>query len=291
VPAPIERALATVDVAEELGFDAASFGDHPVMLDCWVWLAAVATRTRRIHVGTGVACAGYRASRATARLATDPDHLSGGRLLLGLGSGWVLEEFEMLGVPFASRSERAARLDETLAVVTELWGRAATSVLGEHYTPRQLPRPPIMVTGGGLETMRLVAQYADACNIGAAPAAGGAGKPEQVASKLAVLQRNCEAIGRPYEHLLRTYYVGSLVLARDEAGVRARRERYAGHPFIRPEHVRTPAEAVTDFQALADVGIEYFLVTLFDVGDQETLRLLAEHVAPHLRPGDAALVG
>ena len=62
--------------------------------------------------------------------------------------------------------------------------------------------------------------------------------------------------------------------------MRARREHYARHPFIRPEHVRTPGEAVTDFQALADVGIEYFLVTLFDVSDQETLRLLAEQVVP-----------
>jgi alkanesulfonate monooxygenase SsuD/methylene tetrahydromethanopterin reductase-like flavin-dependent oxidoreductase (luciferase family) len=282
-PAPIERALATVEVAEELGFDAVAFGDHPIMLDCWVWLAAAATRTRRIRIGTGVACSAYRVPRATARLATDLDHLSGGRLVLGLGSGWVRAEFEMLGVPFASRSERAARLEETLSVVTELWGPAPTSVLGEHYTPRQLPRPPIMVAGGGLQTLRLAAQYADACNIGGAPAAGGAGTPEQVAAKLAVLQRNCEGIGRPYEHVLRTYYVGSLVLARDEAGVRARREHYAGHPFIQPDHVRTPAEAVADFQALADVGIECFLVTLFDVSDHETLRLLAEHVAPQIR--------
>jgi hypothetical protein len=152
-PAPIERALATVEVAEELGFDAVAFGDHPIMLDCWVWLAAAATRTRRIRVGTGVACAAYRVPRVTARLATDLDHLSGGRLVLGLGSGWVHAEFEMLGVPFTPRSERAARLEETLSVVTELWGPAATSVLGERYTPRQLPRPPIMVAGGGLETM------------------------------------------------------------------------------------------------------------------------------------------
>jgi alkanesulfonate monooxygenase SsuD/methylene tetrahydromethanopterin reductase-like flavin-dependent oxidoreductase (luciferase family) len=282
-PAPIERALATVEVAEELGFDAMSFGDHPVMLDCWVWLAAAATRTRRIRVGTGVACAAYRAPRATARLATDLDHLSGGRLVLGLGSGWVPAEFEMLGVPFASRSERTARLAETLGVVTDLWRPAAASVLGEHYRPRQQPRPPIMVAGGGLETMRLAAQYADACNIGPSRAAGGASTPEQLAAKLAVLQRHCEEIGRPYEHVLRTYFVPSLVLAQDEARVRARREDYDGHPFIRPEHVRTPAEAVADFQALVDVGIEYFLVQLFDVGDQETLRLLAEQVMPWVR--------
>jgi alkanesulfonate monooxygenase SsuD/methylene tetrahydromethanopterin reductase-like flavin-dependent oxidoreductase (luciferase family) len=282
-PAPIQRALATAQLAEELGFDAVSFGDHPAMLDCWVWLAAVATRSRHIRIGTGVACAAYRAPRATARLATDLDHLSGGRLVLGLGSGWVPQEFEMLGVPFGTRSERAARLAETLAVVTDLWGPAAASVLGEHYTPRQQPRPPVMVAGGGLQTLRLVAQYADACNIGPSPASGGAATPEQVAAKLVMLRRYCEAIGRPYEHVLRTYFVPSLVLARDEAGVRARREHYGGHPFIRPEHVCTPAEAVSRFQALADIGIEYFLVQLLDVSDHETIRLLAEHVVPHIQ--------
>jgi alkanesulfonate monooxygenase SsuD/methylene tetrahydromethanopterin reductase-like flavin-dependent oxidoreductase (luciferase family) len=282
-PAPIERALATVKLAEELGFDAVSFGDHPAMLDCWVWLAAASTRTRHVRIGPGVACAAYRVPRATARLATDLDHLSGGRLVLGLGSGWVPAEFEMLGVPFGSRSQRAARLAETLAVVTDLWAPAAASVLGEHYTPCQQPRPPIMVAGGGQETMRLVAQYADACNIGPSRASGGAATPEQVVAKLAVLRQDCEAIGRPYEHVLRTYFIPSLVLARDEARVRARREHYDGHPFIRPEHVRTPAEAVADFQALADVGIEYFLVQLLDVGDHETLGLLAEQVVPQVQ--------
>ena len=137
-------------------------------------------------------------------------------------------------------------------------------------------------------TLRLVAEYGDACNIGARGAAGGAATPEAVAAKLAALRRHCAAIGRPYDHVLRTHFTNSLVLARDEAGVRAKRERYAGHRFIRPEHVLTPAEAVADFQALADVGIQYFLVQSFDAGDEETFRLLAEEVAPHVRPGRPA---
>ena len=221
---------------------------------------------------------------ATARLATDLDHLSGGRLVLGLGAGWVEAEFEALGLPFGTPAERGARLAETLAVLTDLWGPAPASLMGEHYTPRQRPRPPIMIAGGGERvTLRLVAQYGDACNVGAGPAAGGAATPEAVAAKLAVLRRHCEALGRPYDHVLRTHFTGSLVLARDEAGVQAKRERYAGHRFIRPEHVRTPAEAVATFQALADVGIQYFFVQSFDPGDEETLRLLAEDVAPHVR--------
>ncbi len=281
--APIEQAVAAARLAEELGLDAVSFGDHPILLDCWVWLAAAAAATHRIHLGPGVACAAYRPPRATARLATDFDHLSGGRLVLGLGSGWLPAEFEALGFPFGTPAERGARLAETLELITTLWGSAPVSIFGEHYGPRQRPRPPIMVAGGGRTTLRLVAQYGDACNIGASTAAGGAGSPEEVAARLGVLRRDCEMIGRPYEHVLRTHFTSSLVLARDDASVKAKREHYAGHQFIRPEHVRTTAEAASDFQALADVGIEYFLVQSFDIGDDETLRLLAEEVVPHLR--------
>src|SRR6185503_16926794 len=106
-----------------------------------------------------------------------------------------------------------------------------------------------------------------------------------------VLRRHCATIGRPYDDVLRTHFTGSLVLARDEAGVRAKRERYAGDRFIRPEHVLTPAEASANFQALADVGIQYFFVQSFDAGDEETFQLLAEEVAPQIRAGRATGAG
>ena len=106
-----------------------------------------------------------------------------------------------------------------------------------------------------------------------------------MAAKLQVLRRHCAAIARPYDDVLGTHFTSSLVLARDEAGVRAKCERYAGHRFIRPEHVLTPAETVATFQALADVGIQYFFVQSFDAGDEETFRLLAEEVAPRVRLG------
>ena len=285
-PAWMASALTAARLAEELGFDAVSFGDHPMLFDCWVWLAAVAATTRRIRLGPGVACAAYRPPLATARLATDLDHLSGGRLVLGLGAGWAEPEFAALGLPFGTPGARAARLAETLAVLTRQWGPAPLSLLGEPATPHQRPRPPILIAGGGERvTLRLVAEYGDACNIGTGTTAGGADTPAAVAAKLVVVRRHCAAIGRPYDHVLRTHFTNSLVLARNEAGVRAKRERYAGDRFIRPEHVLTPAEAVAGFQALADVGIQYFFVQSFDAGDEETFRLLAEEVAPHVQPG------
>jgi alkanesulfonate monooxygenase SsuD/methylene tetrahydromethanopterin reductase-like flavin-dependent oxidoreductase (luciferase family) len=282
-PAPVDTGLAAARLAEDLGFDAVSFGDHPVLLDCWTWLAAVAATTRRIRLGPGVACAAYRPPAATARLATDLDHLSGGRLVLGLGAGWAAGEFAALGLPFGSPAERAARLAETLALLDDRWGPAPVRLMGEDWTPRQRPRPPIMVAGGGERvTLRLVARHADACNVGGAGPSGGASTPAAVAAKLAVLRRHCAAVGRPYDDVLRTHFTGSLVLARDEADARAKRDRHAGHRFIKPEHVQTPAQAVAGFQALVGVGIQYFVVQMFDPADGETLRLLAEDVAPRV---------
>jgi alkanesulfonate monooxygenase SsuD/methylene tetrahydromethanopterin reductase-like flavin-dependent oxidoreductase (luciferase family) len=233
-----------------------------------------------------VACAAYRPPLATARLATDLDQLSRGRLILGLGAGWLEPEFAALGLPFGTPAQRAAQLDETLAALARQWGPAPASLLGERFAPVQRPRPPIMIAGGGERvTLRLVAEHGDACNIGAPATAGGAATPAAVAAKLAVLRQHCAALGRPYDDVLRTHFTTSLVLARDEAGVQAKRERYAGHRFIRPEQVTTPAEAAAGFQALADVGIQYFLVQSFDAADEETIRLLAEEVAPKIRPG------
>jgi alkanesulfonate monooxygenase SsuD/methylene tetrahydromethanopterin reductase-like flavin-dependent oxidoreductase (luciferase family) len=131
-PAPIDRALAAAQLAEDLGFDAVSFGDHPLYLDCWVWLAAVATTTHRIRLGPGVACAAYRPPVATARLATDLDQLSDGRLVLGLGAGWFAAEFAALGVPFGTPAARAGRLAETLATLAAVWGSAPVSFAEEH---------------------------------------------------------------------------------------------------------------------------------------------------------------
>jgi alkanesulfonate monooxygenase SsuD/methylene tetrahydromethanopterin reductase-like flavin-dependent oxidoreductase (luciferase family) len=104
---PTRALLAPGRLAEELGFDAFFFGDHPAWgLDCWVHMAALATTTNGIRLGSNVVCAGYRHPVLTARLAADLDNLSGGRLILGLGAGWDANEYANLGLPFLSAHER-----------------------------------------------------------------------------------------------------------------------------------------------------------------------------------------
>jgi alkanesulfonate monooxygenase SsuD/methylene tetrahydromethanopterin reductase-like flavin-dependent oxidoreductase (luciferase family) len=140
-------------------------------------------------------------------------------------------------------------------------------------------------------TLRQVARYADACNLGDFGKVSGTGNREGIARKLAVLRRHCEALGRPYESVLRTHLTGWLVLAEDEASLRAKVERYipegpeqrfagewAGFAFV-----GTPEQAVTHYRALAETGIQYFIVQILDAADEETIRLLAQTVVPAVR--------
>ena len=139
-------------------------------------------------------------------------------------------------------------------------------------------------------TLRQVAEHADACNFLASDVAGGTRTPEDVRRKLAALREHCEALGRPYESILRTHMTGWLILAEDEARLRAKTRRYM------PEGIEarfngawrgfvlacTPAQAVSFYQALVDAGIQYFIVETLDAADEETIHLLAEAVVPQV---------
>ncbi|HEX6737515.1 MAG TPA: LLM class flavin-dependent oxidoreductase [Vicinamibacteria bacterium] len=301
---PARHLLAAGRLAEELGFDAVFLGDHPAWaLECWVHLAALAVQTARIRLGVNVLAVPFRHPVMTARLAADLDNLSGGRLVLGLGIGWDANEFANLGLPFPPPTERQAALEEALAILRGVWGEAPFTYHGRHYrttdarvapAPVQRPAPPLMIGGGGERTtLRQVAAHADACNLlsygaglfSAAPTA------EAVRRKLAALRRHCEALGRPYDTVLRTLSSGWLILAEDAPALQAKlgryfpeglEQRYSG-PWRNFVVAGTPADAIGFFQGLADAGIEYFIVETLDAADVETIRLLAERVVPQVK--------
>lgn len=173
---PARHLVAAARLAEELGFDAFSVGDHPAWaLDPFVHLAAIAANTHRIRLGVNVCCALYRHPVMTARLAADVDNLSGGRLILGLGNGWDANEFANLGLPFPPARERQQALEEAITIMRGVWGDEPFTFEGQHFrctnarvspAPMQRPSLPIMIAGGGERvTLRQVARYADACNI------------------------------------------------------------------------------------------------------------------------------
>jgi len=179
------------------------------MLEGYTALAFAAGQTSRIELGTLVTGVTYRHPGILAKTVTTLDVLSGGRAWLGIGAAWNEGEHRGLGVPFPSTRERFERLEEALQVCLQMWAGDDSPYAGRHYrlerplnVPQSLrrPHPPILVGGGGeRKTLRLVAQYADACNL----FDNGLG-PEGIPRKLEVLRRHCEDVGRPYEDIEKT---------------------------------------------------------------------------------------
>lgn len=194
---------------EAWGFDAAWCHDHFIpagtrdvdgpCMDGWTALAALAALTPRMRVGVFVTGNTYRNPALLAKIATTIDHISGGRLNLGMGAGWYELEHSAYGFEFGTPGQRLAKLEEALEVITRLWsGAPAVSFEGAHYSlhnapflpqPLQSPRPPIWIGGGGeRKTLRLVAKYADAWN--------GLGPIATLQQKVEILHRHCADVGR-----------------------------------------------------------------------------------------------
>jgi alkanesulfonate monooxygenase SsuD/methylene tetrahydromethanopterin reductase-like flavin-dependent oxidoreductase (luciferase family) len=289
-PDPVGALLAAGKRVEQLGFDGFYLGDHPVFAsDPWVILGGVAAVTQRVMLGSVVLCTHYRNPAYLARLAADLDNLSEGRLMLGLGIGWAEEEFRALGQPFLPVPERQDALEEALTVIEGVWGPEPFTWQGRYFgveamrvvpRPVQQPRPPLMIAGGGeRRTLRQVAQFADACNIGIEDTV------EDGRRKLDKLAAYCAELGRPAGEVLRTWFTMNLVLARDEVGLQAKLVRqYPDGPPESPLHgfFGTPSQLLDHYRSLVGIGVQYFVVQMFDCTDEETLELLASEVMPRL---------
>ncbi|MEU5345373.1 LLM class F420-dependent oxidoreductase [Streptomyces sp. NPDC020766] len=183
-------------------------GAESDMLEAYTTLGFLAAHTSTVQLGTLVTGVTYRHPGLLAKIATTLDVLSGGRATLGIGAAWYGREHEGLGVPFPPLAERFERLEETLRICLQMWDPEANGPFeGKHYrlaetlcvpAPVSTPRPRIMIGGGGeKKTLRLVAQYGDACNLFAST-------PEEVAHKLDVLRGHCDAVGREYADIHKT---------------------------------------------------------------------------------------
>jgi F420-dependent oxidoreductase-like protein len=178
------------------------------MLEAYTTLGFLAAHTQKARLGTLVTGVTYRYPGILAKIVTTLDVLSGGRAWLGIGAAWNEEEHLGLGVPFPPLAERFERLEETIQIILQMWSDDEGPFEGKHYKlartlnspqPLSTPRPPILIGGSGeRKTLRLVAQYADACNLFAGP--------EQLPAKLDVLRRHCDAVGRDFDSIMKTVY-------------------------------------------------------------------------------------
>lgn len=284
---------AFAQAAEALGFDSLWIPDHPAVLGnaTWTTLTDLALATETIRLGPLVACAAYWNPYVLARAAADIDRVSGGRLVLGLGSGDMPPEFAQLGIPWPAAAERQARLEETLRVVRPLLRGETVTFAGEHLRmdgaaldppPIQQPYVPILVAGGGERTtLRFVAEHADACNLGAVGWAGGVYTAQDIAHKLSVLDDRCREAGRSPDTVLRTGLALAVVGTSPEAAqakVGAIPPQYLDF-FGQLPIVAEPEGMVARVREFQAAGFGYLIFIVFD---PESLQLLGERVLPAL---------
>lgn len=233
------------------------------MLEAYATLAWAAGRTERLELGTLVTGVHYRHPGVLLKAVTTLDVLSRGRAWLGIGAGWNEEESRGLGIPFPTLKERFEHLEDTLRIAHRMFAGDEQPYDGTHHhlerplnNPAPVRRPPIMLGGGGeRKTLRMVAQYADACNLFETR------DPAGLEHKLSVLRRHCEDVGRPYEEITRTTF-----------------------GMIGPYDV---GPAVERFGRLSERGVDLALVDLPDPSDDKVYAFLAEvvrQVAPLGRP-------
>jgi probable F420-dependent oxidoreductase len=184
---PLSQLRDTAQLAEDVGFHALLVPDHLAWegierqfdpqhfsWDPMVEVAVIAGATKAVRVGHLVLCNLFRHPAVMAQSLTSLDHLSGGRLIAGLGTGWTQREFQMTGIAFPDIGPRLRMLDEALSCIRSLWTRKETTFTGEFYRfrdavlwpkPVQQPHPPILLGGGGKGLLRVAAKHADLVNI------------------------------------------------------------------------------------------------------------------------------
>lgn len=237
------------------------------MLESYTTLAYAAAVTERIELGTLVTGVTYRHPGLLAKTVTTLDVLSGGRAWLGIGAAWNEEEHRGLGVPFPPLKERFERLEETLQISLQMWRGDESPYEGRHYrlerplnSPPAIarPHPPILIGGTGeKKTLRMVAQYADACNIFDLG-------PEGIAAKYAVLRGHCDALGRDYDEIEKTV-LSRVALSGDASNVH-------GQPTM------TVDQAVDKLGRLAAIGTDQVIVGMANDTEDDTYELVADLV-------------
>jgi F420-dependent oxidoreductase-like protein len=270
-PARLGADLATVaGTADEAGFDFVAVMDHffqiraigaseREMLEAYTTLGYLAACTSRAKLLTLVTGTVYRHPGILAKIITTLDVLSGGRAWLGIGAAWNEEESRGLGIPFPPVAERFERLEETLQICLQMWRGDESPYRGRHYqlerplnSPQALtaPHPPIMIGGGGeRKTLRLVARYAQACNLFTTP---------DLARKLDVLRAHCDSVGRDYDEITKTCYF------RFDVG----------------EKGEQAGETVDRLGQLAEMGFQVAIGSVARVWDLTPLEVIGSEVIP-----------
>jgi F420-dependent oxidoreductase-like protein len=286
-----ERIAEAGKTAEESGFDSLWVMDHfyqiaqvgprtDPMLESYTLLGAIAARTKHASLGTMVTGVTYRNPAHLAKIVTTLDVISSGRAILGIGAAWNDDEHAGYGFPYPSDSERLERLEEALQICRAMFNEETPSFTGRHYAIAQAlncPRPirpggiPILVGGSGeRKTLRLVAKYADACNL--------FGDIDTIRHKLEVLKRHCEQIGRDPAEITKTR-LGGILIAETDAEAERKGAQLAEAGGIDPARLRDymivggPDSVCEKVGKFLEAGLDGMIFNLPEVGDPAMVRL------------------
>jgi F420-dependent oxidoreductase-like protein len=270
--------------AEECGFDGFFRSDHyltmggdglPGPTDSWTTLGALARETSRIRLGTLVTSATFRYPGPLAISVAQVDQMSGGRVELGLGTGWYEAEHRAYGIPFPPTRERFDRLDEQLAVITGLWSATEPfTYTGRYYRvedspglpkPVQRPGPPVIIGGQGLRrTPRLAARYAAEFNVPFASVENTA--------------RGFDALRAVADRPLVLSVAQTIACGRTDAELASRRQA-VGNAFGRAL-TGTPEQVAEELDRFRAIGAERVFLQILDLADLDHLDLIAAEVMP-----------
>jgi F420-dependent oxidoreductase-like protein len=283
-----------VTKAENAGFDSFWIMDHfhqipsvgkpeEPMLESWTTISVLAGITSKIKLGTLITGNIYRHPSILAKIGATLDVLSKGRLFMGIGAGWNEEESIAYGVPFPPVKERFLRLEEAIQIIRKMWTEEpSASFSGKYYQiknaycnpkPIQKPSPPIMVGGTGeRQTLRIVAKYADACNL--------FGSVETVKRKLTILKEHCTSVGRDYGSILKTK-LGIVAIENDREMAREKIQVSTGMPEEQINEFAIygrPEEVLRQIEIFEEAGIQYLIVNLDPSRELEALDVFKENV-------------
>lgn len=282
-----ETMTGVAQTADEVGFTSAWLVDHfhtipqpsqEVTFECWTTTAALARDTKNIRIGQMVSCNGYRNPALLAKMASTVDVLAHGRLNFGIGSGWYEHEYRAYGYEYPDAPTRLRYLREAVQVILAMWAQEEAHFEGKYYQvhgainqPKGVQKPhiPLLIGGGGEQvTLKLVAQYGDACNV--------SGDLATLKHKFDVIRQHCEALGRDYNSIRRTTLTTCVIGDTDEQAEAKVPEMMRARVALNEALVGTPDTIRKRLAAYEEAGVQELLIRFINPTDLTTLRRFAQ---------------
>lgn len=257
-------------------FHTTPHGELETTFECWTITSTLARDTKRVNVGQMVGCNGYRNPALYAKISSTVDVASNGRLYAGIGAGWYEAEWKAYGYPWVETPQRMGMFREAVHVIKMMWTEDYPEFHGKYYSidkpvnePKGIRKPhPMLWIGGSGEqvTLKLVAQYGDACNV--------MGDVETVGRKLDILKGHCESAGRSYDELVKSTQIRVHLIEPGEDPVKASETVRQGTPFddfASGFLIGTPKDVAEKVEQLAEVGVDYVIMYVTNVAYEPAL--------------------